>query len=290
MIFAQNSTIPAASVSIWQKLQFAFESVLSDALTFIPKAIVAVVIAVVGWLVAKAISKVVATSFDKSGLDTLIGKSQLGSALRGVGLRSAPGSLLSQIIYWMLLLIFIRTAANAAGLDDIKDVVGSVFGFLPKVLVATIITLIGFMVADLVRVTTLRTLTNFGVDYAKMLSGILFGFVVVLVLTAALSQLGIETELLNASVKILLAGCAAAIAIALGMGMKGLASSMVAGVYARDLFKAGTQIELDGQVYEIAGVGPVTTKLLDKEGAFLVIPNTRLVSENIKGLKKEDRS
>lgn len=289
MTLAQTSAIDQ-TLSIWGKLQNAFSTVLDDAMFFIPKAIVALVIIVVGWLLAKMIAKVVATSFDKSGLDSLIGKSQLGAALRGVGLRSAPGSLLSKILYWMLLLIFIRTAANAAGLADIKDVVGAIFGFLPKVLVATIITLIGFMVADLVRVTTLRTLTNFGVDYAKMLSGILFGFVVVLVLTAALSQLGIETELLNSSVKILLGGCAAAIALALGMGMKTLASSMVAGVYARDLFKASTQITLDGQIYEVAGVGPVTTKLIDAEGAFLIIPNTRLVTENIKGLKKEDRS
>lgn len=295
MIIAQTAPTPAEVATptnagstahlIWDKLQDALTTIVSDALIFIPKAIVAVVIGVVGWLVAKAIAKAVAASFDKSGLDNLIGKSQLGAALRGLGLRSAPGALLSKILYWMLILIFLRTAADAANLGDIKAVVGAVFGFLPKVLVATIITLIGFMVADVVRVTAMRTLTNFGVDYAKMLAGILFGFIIVLVLTAALSQLGIQTELLNASVKIILAGCATAIALALGLGMKNLANSMVAGVYARDLYKAGTQIELDGQHYEVAGVGPVTTKLIQPDGTFLIIPNARLVSENIRGKK-----
>ncbi len=73
---------------------------------------------------------------------------------------------------------------NSANLNDIEAVGGEIFGYLPTVLVASIITLICCMVADVVRVYAMLSLTNFGEDYAKMLAGVLFGFIIVLGLTA----------------------------------------------------------------------------------------------------------
>ena len=99
----------------------------------------------------------------------------------------------------------------------------------------------------------------------------------------ALNQLGIETELLNASVKILLSGVALALSICLGLGLKGLACNIVSGVYARDLYQVGTQIEYQDELVRVAGVGPVTTKLQRADGGFILVPNESLLNQSVKG-------
>lgn len=273
------------SLNIAESIRSAGRTFINDAINFIPKVVVGVVIFTVGYFIASFVAKTIKTTFEKTGLNDLISKSAIGNTMSGMGLKSPIGELLSKIVNWLLILFSLRTAANAADLNDISSIVLSIFQFLPKAFVATIITVIGFMVADIVKNAVSRALTNYGVDYANALSKILFGFVIILVLTSALKILNIETELLNDSVKILLGGVAIAFSLALGLGLKNLASSMVSGVYARDLYKPGTMIQYEGQECEVAGVGPVTTKLLTRDGSFIIVPNTKLINESITGRK-----
>ena len=76
---------------------------------------------------------------------------------------------------------------------------------------------------------------------------------------------------------------ALALALALGLGLKTLASNIVSGVYAKDLYKVGTEIHYDERPAKVAGVGPVTTKLTRDDGSFLIVPNTLMVTAVIRG-------
>ena len=81
----------------------------------------------------------------------------------------------------------------------------------------------------------------------------------------------------------MLGALALALALALGLGLKRMAGSIVSGVYSRDIYKVGTELEFEGETVTIAGIGPVTTKLKRKDGGFVIIPNEKLISEPIRG-------
>ena len=285
----QPSSGPAADEAagfsvhyIVEKLREAFIEMADSAISALPNLVVAAILLFVGIIVAKVVRAILTSFFKKIKLDEISAKMGLAEIFSKIGLKASSVAI-PNILYWLIILAFVRVAADKAGIEDVSILLDQIMAFLPKVLTASIILLVGYIVADLIQKAVFRSLDDVGLEYAGSLSRILFGFIFVLVLTVAFSQLGIETELLNASVKILLAGLALALALALGLGLKTLAGHVVAGVYARDLYQIGTEIHYDDRPAKVSGVGPLTTKLTRDDGSFLIIPNTIMVNEVIHG-------
>ena len=286
-----TETASAASSLSWEAflntLMTSFEDILDGIIKEIPTVAIGLIVFIVGFIVAVIIKKVICVVLNGIKFDEVLDKAGVGDIFRKIGVKDGVSKLIASLIYWILLLFILKTAAGLIGVEDITSIVDKIIAFLPKLLIASIIMLFGFMVADMVRTIVFNALDNLGLDYAKGLAGIMFGFIFIIVLTVALSQLEIQTELLNASVKIILGSLGLGLAICLGLGLKKMASQIVGGVYARDLFQVGTIIEYDGEEAKVAGVGPVTTKLMTKDGGFIMVPNDELISTPTKGQSAE---
>lgn len=271
----------APSFNIVERLNHAFVAMGDQIIHLVPKLLVAGILVLVGWLFARGIATIFAAMFEKSGMNRLLIASNVGGVLEKLGIKSRPGVLVGRILFWVIFLSLLETAADTAEMDHMKNVIAAIFSFLPNLFEAVVILVATYLVAETVRAAVHRALSAFGVDYAHSMASILFGFVFVMGMTVALSQVGIHTELLNATVKILVGGMAAAFALALGLGLKECAAAVVAGIYARDVFRPGTIVEMDGQSMEVQGVGPVTTKLKRADGGLVILPNVRLTGETL---------
>ena len=248
----------------------------------LPKLIGALIILVIGWIVAKVIQKIIEVVGKKIGLDTLAEKQGLERMLSSAGLKGGFTVVASKAVYFAILLYFAKTAADYTALPMLKDPVNGIVNLLPKFITATLIAAVGYFVADLVRNLTRKSCERLDLDYGNTLSHLLFAFIMVLVLIIAVGELGVDTKLIHDTVVIILAGIALAIGLALGLGLRPLAHAIVSGVYARDLFKPGATLEMDGRVLKVASVGPLNTRLEDN-GSFIVISNSSLISEKVQG-------
>lgn len=264
-------------------LKEIFQDMYEGIIGALPNLFLAVTILLIGYFVAATLKKFISKFLTSIKFDDLLEKAGIASLLKKLGMNGSPSVIISKVVFWIIVLFIFKNAAGKLGVEDVSNIIDSVMAFLPKVMVAGIIMLVGFMVADLVQNAVYRALDNMGLDYAKALANILFGFIFIIVLTVALSQLGIETELLNASVKIILAALGLGLAICLGLGLKGLANQIISGVYARDIYQVGTEIEYEGEPAKVTGVGPVTTKLQRQDGGFIMVPNHELVSKSVRG-------
>jgi len=273
-IVATPEVAPAEALS-WQsfvdKLMGSFLDMFDSIIAEIPNVVIGIIIFIVGLIVATIIKKIIITVLKGIKLDEILNKAGMGEIFSKIGLKDGITKPLAGMVFWIMMLFIVKTAAGQMGVDDITLIVDKIIAFLPKVLVASIIMLAGFMVADMVRNIVYKVLDNLGLEYAKAVAGIIFGFIFIIVLTVALSQLEIQTELLNASVKIILGSLGLGLAICLGLGLKRMAGQIVAGVYARDIYQVGTTIEYEGEEVKVAGVGPVTTKLQTQEGGFIMV-------------------
>ena len=285
-----TDTANAASPFSWDEflstLENTFRDIINSIIEEIPFIAISLIVLIVGFIVAVIIKKVIGGVLKGIKFNEVLDKVGIGEVFGKIGVKDV-GQLLAKLIFWILLLFIFKTAAGLMGVQDITDIVDKIIAFLPKLLIASIIMLVGFMVADMVRTIVFSALDNLGLDYAKGLAGIIFGFIFIVILTVALSQLEIQTELLNASVKIILGSLGLGLAICLGLGLKKMAGQIVAGVYARDLFQVGTVIDYKGEETKVAGVGPVTTKLMTKDGGFIMVPNDELISTSTKGHSAE---
>ena len=77
-----------------------------------------------------------------------------------IGLKAGPSIAIPKLLYWLILLAFIKVAADRAGIEDISNLLDQIMAFLPKVLTASIILLVGFIVADLIQNAAFRSLDN----------------------------------------------------------------------------------------------------------------------------------
>lgn len=297
-LIAAATETPGPDASVAESTEFTFQKFfgdIKDALIkmaedfadFIPKILLALVLLFLGFVFAKMLAKAVATAFARLGVDNLLERSGVTGVLQRAGIKAAPGAFLAKLLFWVTMLFVIKIAAQEASIKDISDIVISIIAFMPNAITAALIMLVGFVVADIIKNTVFSALNSAGLEYAQTLSKIIFGFIFILVLTVALAQINIETELLNATVIIILAALGLALALSLGLGLKGMAHSIVSGVYSRDIYKVGTEIEFDGETMTVSGVGPVTTKLKRSDGGFVIVPNEKLITEPVRGRSVE---
>lgn len=282
-MLAQAASGQAAEDSLLQTVMNAFINMRNSAVEFLPKLVLALILFLIGYLVALFVRKALTAVTRKIGFDKVCDKVGITDMLSKAGIRSPLSVVLGKIVFWFLILFFLRSSADALQIKDISMAIAGVLNFIPGGLTAIIILAVGYLVADLIKGMVYKKLEGMGLDYASTLANLIYGLVFIMVLTVALDQIGISTELLNSAVKIVLMAGALAVALAMGLGLKDLARSIVSGVYARDLYKPDSTILHEGQPAKVVAVGPVTTRLETEDGEFIMVPNSQLVSEVVRG-------
>ena len=298
---ANNSNNPPSSDSKsdnWgSELIQQFSNMGNELLAFIPKLLIALILLLVGYIISHIVAKGARFLLEKFGglLKENFANNPLleRSGISGIFARAnanVPFSIIvSKTLFWILMIMFLSSSAGSLGLPQISEPLNGLVSFLPRVITAIIISVAGFVIGDLVRGFVVNGASRVGLDYAGALANLVYAFILVLVLTIAISTLGVDTTLIRHTVEILLLGAAIATALALGLGMRPLAQNIVSGVYARDLYPVGTIIKFkDNDLLsgKVLSVGPVTTQLENDEGDHLNIPNSSLMSGIVESKSK----
>ena len=253
------------------------------AMEIIPKLIVAFIFFLIGLIFCKIVRRIVTTSLSKVGFDTVAESLGLKPMLVKAGVKARVSEMIGKLLFWILLILVIRTSVSLTELKMLIDPIEGVIGFLPKVITASIILLVGYIIADLVRNAVVRWGDNLELEYAGTLGGLIYSFFMVLILTIAVGELGVDTHLISRTVEVFLFSIGIAVTLALGLGLKPLAHNIVCGVYARHLYKSGTIIDIEGAPAEVVSVGPITTLLRKGVDGFVAIPNSIFFDQTITG-------
>ncbi|MES7772615.1 hypothetical protein U6J54_12230, partial [Cutibacterium acnes] len=171
-------------------------------------------------------------------------------------------ALLGTIAFAFVLLAFAISAADSLGLAAAGQTVAQVMLFLPKFVAAVVVLVLGLMAASWLAGLVRRAADSAGVDYAPTLARLTMGVLAALVVLMAVDQLDIRIVLLQEVIGIALAAIGVAVALSLGLGTRGLAGEIVAGVYLRDLLKEGDRIEWNGIAATVREVGTIKTVLV----------------------------
>ena len=288
MIFlAQDTPAPVQGFVKWlQPMLDQFTKMGESFAGYVPKLLLGLVVIGAGLLFAKLIRFLIFSLGEKLKLDALSEKIGISGLLERFGLRTPASKVLGSVVFWIIVLYFLKAAADILGIKDISTFVNAVIAYLPKLFVSILILLAGLLAADLVRGLVRTGLDEVGIEYSGLIAKFVYILLSVMILTVVLGQLGIQTELINASVKIILGAIGLAVALAMGFGLRPVARNVVSGVYARDIYTPGSVLTIDEVEATVVEVGPVATRLEVGEGRFLVVPNARLVSQVTKGKHK----
>lgn len=248
---------------------------------FLPSLLSAIALLVGGYFIAKMIAKATEKLLTKLGLDSLAETTGVLSAFNRGGVSASASMLLSKILFWLVFLTFFISASDVLGLERVASTIDHFVLYLPKVISAMVLMLIGLFIAGFVRTAIEAALGGMGMGYEKSVGNVVYALIILIVISLTINHLEIEADLLNQVVIIFLTAGAGAIALALGLGTKSVAGNVVAGVYARELFETGDRIKLDDLSGEVSEITSTALVLLTDDGKKVTIPNSELINKQV---------
>lgn len=266
---------------VTQGLVGAMGALWTRVAVFIPNLIGAMVLVLLGFVVAKLLDTLLSKVLAKIGLDRLMAGTGLTKMIGRVGIQVSVSTLIGKIVYWFILLVFLVSAAELLGLERVSATLDVLALYVPKVFGAALVLLAGVLLAQLLNGVVRGAAEGVGLEYANGLGRIAQGLIIIISLSVAIGQLEVKTDLLNNVIAIVLISVGAAVALALGLGSRDIAGQILAGIYVRELYAVGQDIqigEIEGQIEEI---GTVKTTLLTESGELVSVANRVLLEQRV---------
>lgn len=185
---------------------------------FLPRLLLAIIILVVGWLLAKFVRVVVEKALRFVNFNVLAERAGIDGFLQQGGVRTDTTGLLALLVYWLVIIGALIVAFNSLGLEHVTVLLGRIIMFLPQVIVAVLILAFGAYFARFVGQAVTTYCRNVGIEDAELLGRIAQYAIVIFVTLIVLDQLGIGGDILRQSFLILLTGVVLALALAFGLG------------------------------------------------------------------------
>ena len=183
-------------------------------MTFIPKLLLAAIILVVGYFIAKLLCRALSAVLRKVGFDRLVERGGVKRVLERT--KYDASSLLGRILFYAILLIALQFAFGVFGPNPVSDILNQLVAYLPNIFVAVLIVIIAAAVGKAVKDILQATLA--GLSYGRFLATLASTFIIAVGVFAALNQLRIAPAIVNGLFYALLAIFAGSAIIAIGGG------------------------------------------------------------------------
>ena len=193
----------------------------------LPRLLVALVVLIAGWLIAKAVRFAIVKGLRAVNFHVVTERAGLDAFLRNGGIDSDTTDLLGMLVYWLVILGALVVGFNTIGLAYVTDLLGRIILFVPKVMVALLILAFGAYFARFIGNAITAYCRNVHIQDAELLGRLAQYAIVTFVVLIALDQVNIGGDIVRQSFLIVLAGLVFALALAFGLGGKEWAAELL---------------------------------------------------------------
>lgn len=216
-------------MSNWQIVLFEpARLVLSQIGQFLVNLLLVVVLLIIGWLISKLIKTIVTKVLRALKIDEISDKIELDALLAKGNIKYSLSELVGVVCYWLGLLITVVVAVNSIGLTVAADLLNKVVLYIPNIIAAIFILVLGLFVAKLLSNIVQTAANNAGLSQANVLSKTVEIITLVFAIAITVEQLNIASRIIELTISIVLASAGLGLALAFGLGCKDLAGKAVA--------------------------------------------------------------
>ncbi len=208
------------SLTFGQRLASSFAQV-GD---FVPRFIGALAIVFSGYLLAKLLERLIDRLLLRIGFNRLLEGGGVLDAVERTGSHLKPTRIIANLVFWSVMFGVLIVAANAAGFESLATVFSELVGYVPSVVAALVIIIIGILLGSFVG--GLIMMSAGALRGGPTLARVGRGGVIVLAVFMALQELGVATEIVTTAFAILFGAVALALALAFGLGNRELAGEV----------------------------------------------------------------
>jgi len=194
---------------------------------FLPNLLVAFLLLIVGWIIAKVVRNVTIRGLRFIRVDVFAERSGIEDFLLKGGVRFTAVTLIAALIYWTILFVVFLAVLNTLGLDIAAELFNRVILYIPNVIVAIALLIFGTLFAQFIQSALFTYLNNIGIGGARLVSGIAKYAIIVFVISIVLEQLAIGGEILVSAFQIAFGAFCLALALAFGLGGRDWAARVI---------------------------------------------------------------
>lgn len=198
-----------------------------ELVNFVPKLLAVVVILFFGWLVAKLVRIGVKRLLEITHFDAFAKRSGLESFMRSANFNVTLSGIISQVVYWLVILLFVITCANSLGMTEVAMLLRELASYLPHIIVAILVVIFGTLFARFINRLVFAWLHSIKFEQALIISTSAEYCIQILAIFIGLEQLGIGMQLIHALFIIVFGAVFLALAIAFGLGGKDWAAKVI---------------------------------------------------------------
>jgi len=280
-----TTTVSEKAASWSDAIVTSFQEAFGKVIQFGPKAIAVFAVLVAGYIVSILVARIAKAVCERVGLQTAAERGGLVASMKQVGIHRTVPAIVGTIVFWLSMCVFLMAALNIMELPAISKAIEPALSWIPRLLVASVIVIVGLLLAGFVRGVIATSADRVGISFAEYLATGVYYVLLLIIGITALGQLPVQMELLNNLVLISFGGLAVGFALAFGLGGRDVMGGILAGYYLRQRIQAGDHVSVAGMEGTVRDVGPVATIIETDENGLLnrhSIPNTKMLSEAVR--------
>lgn len=187
-------------------------------LIFLPNLIGALLILIIGWIIAAGLDRLVTQILKQIKLDTALNKVGVRNFFRKAGVDFETSDFIGGLVRWTIILVAFLAAADILGLAKVTDFLNEILGYIPNIFVAVAILLIGMLAANFFAHVVRGAVGIAKIRSANFLASITKWVIWIFTILVALNQLGVASMIINYLMMAIFFGLALAGGLAFGLG------------------------------------------------------------------------
>jgi len=200
---------------------------LNEIAVALPKIIGALLILLIGWIIAKLLKKAIVKLLHLVKLNKLSEKVGIEKFLKEGGLKQTAVDLIGSLFYWIIMLTVILAIFNSLQLNSAQDLFNSIILFIPNIIVALVILLFGLYAARFIANVLSSSLKNMNDKTAELIEKIAYFSIVIFTVFLVLGQLKIAQDIITNAFILVFGAICLAFGLAFGLGGKESAAEVL---------------------------------------------------------------
>ncbi len=187
----------------------------------------------------------------------------------------------ASLVFWIGVTIGLLAALGVIQPSALTAMQSDLIAFLPRLMAAAVIFILGNVLAAFVQAALAQLLGRSSAAVQRQVQGIARGLILAFSALLAVTQLGINTDILNLTLAAALFGAALSFALLVGLGGRQVAGEVAASRALRGLVVEGDTVNVAGRSGRVVGVHPTSVELVTAAGDTLMVPSSHLLAEAV---------
>ncbi|WP_298263592.1 mechanosensitive ion channel domain-containing protein [uncultured Lutibacter sp.] len=261
------------------KLTF-LEDIWNQILELMPKLLLGLGFIIIAWIVIKIINFILKKLLKLSKIDAITTKLNEAKLFGKSDYKVVPSEIILKFVKYIMILIFVVIASEMLGLTIVSEGIGKFIAYLPILISALLIFVIGVYIGSIIKNTIINTFKSLEFSGANLVSNIVFYAIVIVISITSLNQAGVNTDIITNNLTLILGAILILFTIAFGLGSRDVVLRLLFGFYSRKNFEIGQRVKMKKVEGVIKQIDNLCITIDTNEG-IVVIPIKKFVDSEV---------